>query len=124
MHPTQKQLIIAMVLVGLPPTTLIFLWLINPSYESALFRPGLGRVLLAVCAFFEIVESLTLYAGFGLLNYFFPPNGSQPLARTVSITIYSVFAFLIFTAPCFIVVVFGPALILMTETFMIIDIVS
>jgi hypothetical protein len=116
---TEAQLIVIGIWLGLPIVAFLLVWIINPVYESEFFAPDfnlIGTALLIGSAVAEIINALTLFFGFRLINHFLPVNNkSRRVWRATLISLLSILTFFLFTLQILLIILLGPAAIVIAR---------
>jgi len=112
---TRGQIFILIAEMGIPVAALLFLLIINPSYEKGLLITELGRLMLAGAMIINFLGGILLLAFFAIINHFIPSENESTSLRFVFSGMALLIILALFTLTSLIVIIFGPAFIIMVE---------
>lgn len=112
---TRGQIFILISEITIPLIVLIFLLIINPSYESELFISKLGRFILAIAIISDLLGGTLLFASFGIINHFISYEDGSTSLRLTLVGFASIIILTLFTFTSLILIILGPAFIRMVE---------
>jgi hypothetical protein len=108
-----------LILIGLPWLTLGMLLLFNPRYELHLFDPGMPGISLLLAAFVaQLVGAVTAYSAQAVVKSLGQRGGPVQPKRVIIPLLIGVAFSALCTLPMLVLVILGPAAIVLVEATM------